>query len=123
VNKKFIIGLLTVAALAGCTSTANVEQASAAPAEIMDKVMSGRQLTSDEIKVLGDTTKFTAMQLREAGKSLGFRCSFFKVTGTHIKNKICSTQQQRDVRAAAAKLFANGITQGTLGVTSESSTL
>lgn len=106
---QMIAALITIASLAGCTSTATPEQAKAAPAEIKNKIKTGEQLTNEELNELAGKTDFTATQLKKAAKNLGYRCSYFAVTGSHIKQKICSTQQQRDVRAEAAKSYVRDI--------------
>jgi hypothetical protein len=106
---NFIVALLAISSLVSCTSTTETSQLSGAPAEINNKLDAGEKLTDEELKELAGTADFTALQLREAARNLGYRCTFFAVTGTHIKQKYCTTQQQRDVRAAAAKTYVRNI--------------
>ena len=102
--------LITITALAGCTSSATSEQAKGASTEIKNKINTGEQLTNEELNELAGKTNFTATQLKKAAKNLGYKCTYFAVTGSHIKQKVCSTQQQRDVRAEAAKSYIRDIT-------------
>ncbi len=108
--KEIIAVLLTIVAVTGCTSTATPEQASAAPTNIKNKIKTGEELTAKELDELAGKTNFTATQLKKAAKNLGYRCSYYAVTGSHIKQKVCSTQEQRDVRAEAAKSYIRDIT-------------
>jgi hypothetical protein len=108
---QMIAALITIASLAGCASTATSDQANAAPAEIKNKINTGEKLTDKELDELAGKTNFTATQLKKAAKKLGYRCSYFVVTGSHIKQKICSTKQQRDVRAEAAKSYVQDISR------------
>jgi hypothetical protein len=110
-KSKIMIVLITITLLVGCTSTATLEQADAAPTEIKNKINTGKKLTDKELSELAGKTNFTAAQLKKAAKKLGYRCSYFVVTGSHIKQKICSTQQQRDVRAEAAKSYVQNISR------------
>jgi hypothetical protein len=66
-------------------------------------------LTEKEIHFLEKTTGFTLAQLKEAGKKLGYKRILSPVVVSHIKNKICSTQQQRSMHAGAAKMYTQKI--------------
>lgn len=100
---KIAVTLITIATLAACTSTVTQDQASTVPAEIQNKIKANTPLTDKELKKLVENTKFTTAQLKDAAKSLGYRCTSVVVTGSHMKKKICSTQQQRDVLAEATR--------------------
>lgn len=95
--------LLTLAALGGCTSTAENNQESTAAINNQSTSASGNNLTSQELDELASKTNFTPAQLKAAAKSIGYKCTFTSSTGSRLKKKICSTQQQREVRAEAAK--------------------
>jgi hypothetical protein len=107
---NFIVALLTIASLAACTSTTETSQVSGTPAGITNKIDSGEKLTDKDLNELAGKANFSAAQLKAAAKNLGYKCSFFAVTGSHIKKKVCTTQQQRDVRAEAAKAYVRNIT-------------
>jgi len=117
-NVIAIVVLLTLTTLAGCASTADLSQANAASSEIKSKLDSGKELTDKEITELAGKANFSATQLKKAAKKLGYKCTYFASTGTHIKKKICSTQQQRDVRAEAAKAYVSHITSANRAPTS-----
>jgi len=112
---KIIVALLTIASVAGCTSTTESNQASAAPAEIQNKIDTGENLTDKELNELARKTDFSSAQLKQAARNLGYKCSFHAVTSSHIKKKVCSTQQQRDVRVAAARDYLRQRTSGHSG--------
>ncbi|MGB2740240.1 MAG: hypothetical protein WBC60_06745 [Cognaticolwellia sp.] len=102
---KIITVFLTITALAGCTSTVDKNQESAASIKSESKTNSAQKLTSKELDELARNTDFTPAELKAAAKKLGYKCSFSASTGSRIKKKVCSTQQQRDVRAEAAKRY------------------
>jgi len=88
--KALILGVLVVISMAGCTSSAETE-------------VSGKQMTAAELDKMAKNTSFTAKQLRVAANDLGYRCDMVAKTGSHMKKKLCSTQQQRDVMEEAAR--------------------
>jgi len=89
--KALILGaLVVVTSIAGCSSTNNDES-------------SGKQMTTTELDKIASNSSFTSKQLRDAAKELGYRCDLVAKTGSHMKKKLCSTQQQRDVMEAAAR--------------------
>lgn len=89
--KALLLGVLvTVTSIAGCSSTNDVG-------------VSGKQVTAVELDKMAKNTSFTAKQLREAAKDLGYRCDMVAKTGSHMKKKLCSTKQQRDVMEEAAR--------------------
>jgi len=102
---KIIVALIAVASLAGCTSTTKPDQTSAVSVEIRDKMDAGTRLSNKELKELAEKTNFTMAQLKAAAKKLGYKCTYHAKTGTHLKKKVCSTKEQRVVRAAAAKTY------------------
>ena len=112
---KTIVALLTIASLAACTSTTETAQVSGAPAKITNKINAGEKLTDKELNELAKKANFSSAQLKQAAKNLGYRCTFHSVTSSHIKKKVCSTQQQRDVRAEAAKTYLKHVNGGQSG--------
>lgn len=107
-----IVVSLVLATLFGCSSTAKMEQASAAPVEISNKIAAGDSLTDKELDKLAATTNFTKTQIAEAAKKLGYKCTIQVRTGSHLKKKFCSTRQTRDVLYEAAKRFVQDVRHG-----------
>mgnify|MGYP005993276137 CR=1 FL=1 len=95
--------LLTLAALGGCTSTDENNQENTAATNTQNTSTGGNNLTDKELDELASKTNFTPAQLKAAAKSIGYKCSLTVTTGSRLKKKVCSTKQQRDVRAEAAK--------------------
>ena len=104
---KTLTVFVALIALVGCTSTAEKSQTAAASVE--SHTNAEQKLTSKELEHLAKNTNFTPAELKAAAKKLGYKCSFFAVTGSRIKQKVCSTKQQRDVRAEAAKHYLRNI--------------
>ena len=106
---KTIAVLLTLTAMAGCNSTAEKKQENVAPAVSNIQANVDQRLTDKELDALAKNTNFTPAELKAAAKKLGYKCTFFATTGSRIKQKVCSTKQQRDVRAEAAKHYLRNI--------------
>jgi hypothetical protein len=104
--------LLGIASLIGCTSTENSEQANGTPAEFNSKIQKGDTLTSSELAEFARKTNFTGEQLQAAAKKIGYKCTFSAQVGSRLRKKECSTQQQRDVRAEAARAFLDNGDKG-----------
>jgi len=104
---KMSIGLLiAVTFITGCQSTAEVEQVNVAT-DNQSKTSQVSSVTeakraSNEVSTLVESD-FTDKQLKLAAKELGYRCSMEALTGTRIKKKVCSTEQQRAVLARALR--------------------
>jgi len=105
---------LTLTALAGCGSTAEKNQESAVAVNNQNQTSTTQKLTDKELDELAKNTNFTPAQLKAAAKKLGYKCTFFAVTGSRIKQKLCSTQQQRDVRAEAAKRYIQDFSRSSM---------
>lgn len=109
---KVLTLFLTLAALAGCTSTAEKNQENTA--SLNSQKAEGQNITTKELEELASKTDFTPAQLKAAAKSIGYKCTFAPSTGTRLKKKVCSTQQQRDVRAEAAKRLMRTMTKSSM---------
>jgi hypothetical protein len=109
-NIKIITSLIMLASLVGCASKEiNINQTNMAPTEIIEKIVNDIPLTDKELDVLAKTTTFTVAQLKEVGVKLGYKCILTPELGSHVKKRICSTEQQRKSHAAAAKKYTNKI--------------
>ncbi len=97
--KSVITGTLLLVLLSGCQSTSDNEVAqTTANEEVITK-----QLTDAELEKMAKNTSFTRKQLKAAAETLGYRCEMVARTGSHMKKKLCSTKQQRDIKAQASK--------------------
>jgi len=90
---KIITVFLTLTALAACTSTSENTQESAA------SVNSGSKANVAKVP------NFNSEGLKWATEKLGYKCSYEAVTGSRLKQKVCSTKQERDELAEAAKRY------------------
>jgi hypothetical protein len=100
---KLLTVFLAITAIAGCNSTDQSNQESAMKAEGQNQTVATKKLTAEELDDLANNTDFTPAELKAAAKALGYKCTFYAVTGSRIKQKVCSTQEQRDVLAEAAR--------------------
>jgi bacterioferritin-associated ferredoxin len=121
VMKRLLMGLLLVIPLlASYKSSAEAEQGAAELTTTAstdnveaDKEPNAQQATDEEIKEVIQETEFTSKQLTKAVKGLGYRCSMVARTGTRVKKKVCTTKQQREVLAEAAKQYLRDVRRHT----------
>jgi cytochrome c556 len=102
---KILSVFIALAVLAGCGSTAQNNQESNATVNSQNPTKASQKLTDAELEELAKKTDFTPEELKAAAKSLGYKCTFYAVTGSRLKHKLCSTQEQRDVLAEAARRY------------------
>ncbi len=104
--KKLLLVSLSVAIfLGGCSANSEVKSEGAQASAT--KINKAANLSPSELDKLVKNTKFTSKQLRDAARELGFKCTFIKSTGSHIKKKVCNTEQQREAQKLAAKKMIN----------------
>jgi uncharacterized protein YcfL len=101
---KIIIALTLLATtlLFGCSSTDD-KKTQDSQVRITQNKESGTNVSEKEFEELAKNSQFTTEQLRSAANSLGYKCTLYKVTGSRIKKKLCTTKQQREVREEAAR--------------------
>lgn len=99
---KLTATVLLASFLFGCSSTNN-DRDQGTTANDQNKLEFGTNISKTEFEELAKNSEFTAEQLQAAANSLGYRCSLYKVTGSRIKKKLCSTRKQREVREEAAR--------------------
>lgn len=101
---KIIIALTLLATtlLYGCSSTDD-KKTQDSQVIITQNKESGTNVSEKEFEELAKNSQFTTKQLRSAANSLGYKCTLYKVTGSRIKKKLCTTKQQREVREEAAR--------------------
>ena len=100
-----LTAVLLASLLFGCSSTNNDREQGTTVNVTNDqnKLEFGTNISKTEFEELAKNSEFTAEQLQAAANSLGYRCSLYKVTGSRIKKKLCSTRKQREVREEAAR--------------------
>ena len=105
VKFKFTAAFLLASLLFGCSSTNNENQKGTTvnATNGHNELEFGTNVSKAEFEELAKNSEFTAEQLKAAANSLGYRCSLYKVTGSRIKKKLCSTRKQREVREEAAR--------------------
>ncbi len=96
--KRTVFYLIVAFFLTGCNSTSNTDDSTHSQSQT---------LTDSELQALANKTKFTAAELKAAADKLGFRCSHKPKTGSRIKKKVCTSEQQRLVREEARREFYN----------------
>lgn len=84
---KAALVALSLATVVGCQSTADNSSAETATANATQ----------------GEKATLTKTQLKAAMKELGYKCSFEKRTGSNLKKKVCSTEEQREARRLASQ--------------------
>jgi len=100
-----IIALLVIASISACKSTHSLTTSKNDSLQRGNLVKAGDVLSAKELERLAEKTDFTSEQLKVAINALGYRCTYHEFTGSRIKRRLCSTQQQRDIRTEAAKRF------------------
>jgi hypothetical protein len=110
--------LLMAATLIGCQSTNSDEvlvkesNAKVSNSEGNKQTREDKQITDLEIAKLAKKTSFSPKELRIAARELGYRCVMVEKTGTHIKKRVCSTKEQRDIQDEAARQFLKNHQRG-----------
>lgn len=100
--KKLLSVLALSVVMVGCNSTTNEQEQTASVNETQKGL---QQLSDAELEALAKQTNFTAAELKAAANALGFKCSVTPKTGSRIKKKVCSSEQQRLARAEARRSF------------------
>ena len=110
--KNVIAGALLLVLLSGCQSTSEEETAQATANE---KVAT-KDLTDAELEKIAKNNNVSKAQMKSAAEKLGYSCKLVGKTGSHMKRKICSTKQQREIRAEATKQMLAEMKRKSTGV-------